>query len=140
MSPTEIDIINEKMMALQATKPARAVDDEKIEKEDEILDWLDLNNVSECDDNMAENLVEFGITEEDLDDLKDKINKDDFSPILLWINNSLTTERMVADIQEASKRIADLVGSVKTFTQYGPRRRKRGDRYPYRHQKYADDA
>jgi C4-dicarboxylate-specific signal transduction histidine kinase len=116
LSPTEIDIINEKMMALQANinRPVLSMM-KRSEKEDEILDWLDLNHVAECDD-LAENLVEFGISESDLDDLKGKINKDDFSPILLWINNTLTTERMVADIQEASKRIADLVGSVKTFT------------------------
>ncbi|MCE7060068.1 ATP-binding protein [Dyadobacter sp. CY343] len=116
LSPEEVDVINNKMEAiLQSTDRPVLSMMKRSEKEDEILDWLDDNSITGCSD-IAENLVEFGITEEDLEDLKSKINKNDLSPILLWINNNLTTERMVADIQEASKRIADLVGSVKTFT------------------------
>jgi signal transduction histidine kinase len=38
------------------------------------------------------------------------------SPVLNWVNNNLVTEKMVTDIQEASQRISDLVGSVKNFT------------------------
>lgn len=116
LSPEEIELINSKMTEIMSN-PDRPVLSmmQRSEREDEILDWLDVNSIGECDD-IAENIVEFGITEADLEELKSKINKDDFSPILLWINNNLTTERMVADIQEASKRIADLVGSVKTFT------------------------
>ncbi|KQS26793.1 ATP-binding protein [Dyadobacter sp. Leaf189] len=116
LSPEEVDVINNKMTAIlgNTNRPVLSMM-KRSEKEDEILDWLDDNNIAGCED-IADNLVEFGISEEDLEDLKSKINKDDLSPILLWINNSLTTERMVADIQEASKRIADLVGSVKTFT------------------------
>ncbi|MCE6987823.1 ATP-binding protein [Dyadobacter sp. CY323] len=116
LSPEEIDLINNKMASILSNtdRPVLTMM-KRSEREDEILDWLDDHNVNGCDD-IADNLVEFGVTEDDLEDLKTKINKNDFSPILLWINNSLTTERMVADIQEASKRIADLVGSVKTFT------------------------
>jgi signal transduction histidine kinase len=116
LSPEEIELINTKMTAIMANtkRPALSMM-QRSEREDEILDWLDSNDIGGCDD-IAENMVEFGITEADLVELKTKINKDDFSPILLWINNNLTTERMVTDIQEASKRIADLVGSVKTFT------------------------
>ncbi|WP_082215111.1 ATP-binding protein [Dyadobacter psychrophilus] len=116
LSPDEIELINAKMTEIMAntSRPVLSMM-QRSEREDEILDWLDVNSIGECDD-IAENIVEFGITEADLEELKSKINKDDFSPILLWINNNLTTERMVADIQEASKRIADLVGSVKTFT------------------------
>ena len=116
LSPEEIELINAKMTEIINT-PQRPVLSmmQRSEKEDEILDWLDTNDIGGCE-YIAENIVEFGLTEDDLEDLKSKINKADFSPILLWINNNLTTERMVADIQEASKRIADLVGSVKTFT------------------------
>ncbi|MCE7064852.1 ATP-binding protein [Dyadobacter sp. CY326] len=116
LSPDEVELINEKMTSIMGNtnRPVLSMM-QRSEREDEVLDWLDANNINGCED-IAENIVEFGLTEEDLEDLKSKINKDDFSPILLWMNNNLTTERMVADIQEASKRIADLVGSVKTFT------------------------
>src|SRR6202000_2172119 len=38
------------------------------------------------------------------------------SPVLNWISSLLVTEKMVEDIRESSRRIADLVCSVKTFT------------------------
>ncbi|MGV3601633.1 MAG: ATP-binding protein [Dyadobacter fermentans] len=116
LSHEEIDLLNDKMVSLlnNTSRPVLSMM-KRSEKEDEILDWLDMNRIDGCDD-IADNLVEFGVGEADLEDLKAKINHTDLSPVLTWINNSLTTERMVADIQEASKRIAELVGSVKTFT------------------------
>lgn len=116
LSQEEIDLINDKMISLltKADRPVLSMM-KRSEKEDEILDWLDMNRIQGCDD-IADNLVEFGVGEDDLEELKSKINQKDLSPILTWMNNSLTTERMVADIQESSKRIAELVGSVKTFT------------------------
>ena len=116
LSHDEIDLLNSKMISLlnNSNRPVLSMM-KRSEREDEILDWLDLNNIDGCED-IADNLVEFGVGEADLEVLKSKINHDDLSPVLTWINNSLTTERMVADIQEASKRIAELVGSVKTFT------------------------
>lgn len=116
LSHEEIDLINEKMLRLlnNTNRPVLSMM-KRSEKEDDILDWLDSNNIVGCDD-IADNLVEFGVEQDDLEELKSKINHDDLSPVLTWINNSLTTERMVADIEEASKRIAQLVGSVKSFT------------------------
>jgi signal transduction histidine kinase len=116
LSPEEIDLINDKMVSLlsNTNRPVLSMM-KRSEKEDEILDWLDTNSIDGCED-IADNLVEFGVGEDDLEELKLKINHSDLSPVLTWINNSLTTERMVADIQESSKRIAELVGSVKTFT------------------------
>lgn len=116
LSDNEIDLINGKMVSLlsNVNRPVLSMM-KRSEKEDEILDWLDVHQIEGCDD-IADNLVEFGVGEDDLEELKSKINQKDLSPVLTWINNSLTTERMVADIQEASKRIAELVGSVKTFT------------------------
>ncbi|MEO6685134.1 MAG: ATP-binding protein [Dyadobacter sp.] len=89
---------------------------ERADKEDEITDWLDdqpgLKNVYD----MAENFVEFGLSIEDLEEIKSHIPEGKLSPLLIWINNSFTTERMVSEIGIASKRISDLVNSVKTFT------------------------
>lgn len=65
---------------------------------------------------MAENFVEFGFTADVLDGIKKHIPSAHIAPILRWINNNFTTERMVADMQDASKRIGDLISSVKNFT------------------------
>ena len=65
---------------------------------------------------MAENFVEFDFSIPVLEEIKALVPASDLEPMLTWININFTTERMVADILESSKRIADLVGSVKTFT------------------------
>jgi len=88
---------------------------ERSEMEDCVTDWLDgfsVNNAQE----IAENLVEFGFHEDELDAFKEHIPEDYLDPVLNWVNNNLITERMVNDIQEASRRIAELVSSVKSYT------------------------
>jgi signal transduction histidine kinase len=116
MQPEEIDFVNNKMFEAlsQKTRPVLTMM-ERSELEDDLTYWLEDQNVHECID-MAENFVEFGFTVEVLEEIKSHIPSRDLAPILTWINNNFTTERMVSDIQEASKRIADLIGSVKTFT------------------------
>ncbi|MEM9987735.1 MAG: HAMP domain-containing sensor histidine kinase, partial [Bacteroidota bacterium] len=37
-------------------------------------------------------------------------------PVLGWIDQVMTTERLVGEIQDASQRIAELVGSIKSYT------------------------
>jgi signal transduction histidine kinase len=116
MAPEEIDVVNASMFeALAMVERPVLTMMQRSEKEDGILAWLDDHGVTDSLD-MAENFVEFGFDEVKLNELTHHIPGTDLSPVLKWININLTTERMVADIQEASKRIADLIGSVKNFT------------------------
>lgn len=89
---------------------------ERADREDEISDWLDAQDGIKNVYDMAENFVEFGLGIGDLEELKNYIPEGKLSPLLIWINNSFTTERMVSEIGLASKRISELVSSVKTFT------------------------
>ena len=89
---------------------------ERADKEDEISDWLDAQEGIKNVYDMAENFVEFGLSIDDLEEIKTYIPEGKLSPLLIWINNSFTTERMVSEIGLASKRISELVSSVKTFT------------------------
>lgn len=115
MEPTEVDFVNEKMFAaIGSARPVLTMM-ERSELEDEITDWLDDENIKESFD-MAENFVEFGFTVDVLNEIKTHLPAGHMAPILGWINNNFTTERMVADMQEASKRIGDLISSVKNFT------------------------
>ena len=116
MSPDEIDVVNVKMFAAlnNPTRPTLTMM-QRSEKEDDISDWLYDQKIKDSSD-MAENFVEFGFSIPVLEDIKALVSPGDLEPILTWININFTTERMVADILESSKRIADLVGSVKTFT------------------------
>jgi len=88
---------------------------ERSSLEDDLVDWLEDHGVVSAAD-IAENLVDFGFSETDLDDIKAHIPADATSTVLSWINNNLLTEKIVLDIHEASGRIADLVGAVKKFT------------------------
>jgi len=88
---------------------------ERSSLEDDLVDWLEDHEVVSAAE-IAENLVDFGFSETDLDDIKAHIPADATSTVLSWINNNLLTEKIVLDIHEASGRIADLVGAVKKFT------------------------
>ncbi|MBE9586370.1 GHKL domain-containing protein [Mucilaginibacter sp. JRF] len=87
---------------------------EKSSKEDEMMDWLEDHEVNSYE--MAETLVDVGFAVNDLDKLKLKVADDCVSPVLVWISNTLMTDKLVSDIEEASRRISELVTSVKNFT------------------------
>ncbi|TDW99372.1 ATP-binding protein [Dinghuibacter silviterrae] len=88
---------------------------ERTKKEGEMEDMLDELGISGPGE-LVENLVGFAFEPEDVRDLSNHIPKTFLSAVFGWINNLLVTERMVEDISESSKRIADLVASVKTYT------------------------
>lgn len=88
---------------------------ERSNREDELLDWFDDNAVSDGED-LTESLIEFGITTDDLDTLLADVAPDNRTTVLNWLVNNLVTERLVTDIEEASKRIALLVEAIKSYT------------------------
>jgi len=88
---------------------------EKTKREEELGDWLDEHNIENSYD-IAENFVDFGFGIENLETFCSHIPINYCSPVFNWMSNLLITERMVNDIQESSRRIAELVQSVKMFT------------------------
>ncbi len=112
----EVDLVRNKLFEVirRPDKPHLTLM-ERTEREDEIRDWLDDHDVSNSDE-IAESFVEYGFSCEDLGMFKEHIPASSLSPVFNWINNSLVTERMVQDIQEASQRIFHLIQSVKNFT------------------------
>jgi len=116
VTPEQVDIVSKLLFSIlhETEKPVLSMM-ERSRREDELLDWLEDHNVINSSE-IAENMVEFGFTTAHLDDFKAQMPAKDISPVFNWINSNLITERMVLDIEEASKRIATLVGSVKVFT------------------------
>lgn len=88
---------------------------ERSEKEDDLLDWLDDNEIDDSD-TISENLVEFGYEVDDLDDMKDEISENSLPAVIKWINQTITTNRLIGEIEEASQRINKLVTSIKSYT------------------------
>lgn len=88
---------------------------EKTEKEDAITEWLESNDVENAYE-LAETFAEFNLIPEDLNGLKSILRPEDKAAVINWLNQVLTTERLVVEIEEASKRINDLVLSIKSYT------------------------
>lgn len=88
---------------------------ERTNREDELTDWLEDNGYGDCYA-LSETLAEYGFCEDDLDQLKSDLNAEIFPSVIEWIDNVLTTEKMVGEIKEASNRISKLVSSVKSYS------------------------
>lgn len=116
VSDEQIDAVNKRMfeVLVRDQKPIFSLI-ERTEREDEFSACLERHSVDNSDE-LAENFVEFGFTEADMEEFSRQIPQPFLSPVLNWINNNLITEKMVNDIQEASERISVLVNSVKNFT------------------------
>lgn len=116
IKPEDVDAVKDKMFALihKAAHPALSMM-QRAEKEEELVDWLDNRSVENSDE-VAENFVEFGFSIADLEDFRQFVPDQSISAVFNWINTNLVTERMVTDLEEASKRIAQLVSSIKVFT------------------------
>ena len=88
---------------------------EREEKLDELLDWLEDEEVKDPEE-IAETFVDFGMTDEDLDEIKSIIPDQAVGIILWWLESTLSLEKLVSEIQESADRIANLVKSVKTYS------------------------
>jgi signal transduction histidine kinase len=116
MEADQVDAVTDELFRVLSDKERPVLSlKQKNEREDELTGWLDNHNVSESYD-IAESLVDFNFCSFDLDRISQHIPNQYLSPIFKWICNVLETERMVEDIQESSRRIAELVSSVKTYT------------------------
>lgn len=113
---TDVSFVTDKLFGTlsKTEKPVLSMM-ERSALEDDMLDWLEAQKVPDAAET-AEILVDFGFRLSDLDDLLAHIPTGAIAPVLGWLNSNLITEKIVMDIQDASGRIAGLVGSVKIFT------------------------
>lgn len=116
MDNAQVDAVNDELFrVLDETDRPRLTLKEKTKREEELGDWFDELGIEDAFE-IAENFVDFNFKVADLDNFKKHIPEAFLSPVFGWINTLLVTEKMVEDIQESSRRIAELVKSVKTFT------------------------
>ncbi|MFO7524872.1 MAG: ATP-binding protein [Ignavibacteriaceae bacterium] len=86
---------------------------DRMKKEDDLMQWLDEKGVP-TDHQVVETFIEAGFSGEDLETLAGNVPKDDLAQILLWIENLLSSQRIIKDLAEASTRISNLVGAIKS--------------------------
>ncbi|MEJ0032541.1 MAG: ATP-binding protein [Bacteroidota bacterium] len=85
---------------------------QKMKLEDDIRSWMEGIGVTTD----PEIFGYFGFTVDDLNELKSCLRQEDVGPVLEWFEQVLTTESLVNNIEEASRRINTLVTSVKGYT------------------------
>jgi signal transduction histidine kinase len=116
MNHEQVDGVTNEMFKILGNKDdTRLSLKQRTNLEDEISEWLDDNEI-ENGYEIAESFVDFKFKVENLEVLKSHIPGQYLSTIINWMSNKLVAEKMIQDIQESSKRIAELVSSVKTFT------------------------
>lgn len=85
---------------------------QKMEREDELTNWLDKNGIT--DREFSETLSEYGFTTEELQSILDDAGSEAFPSVLAWLENLIISQRIATDLDDASCRISNLVGAIKS--------------------------
>lgn len=85
---------------------------QKLEMQDEMESWLEENGIDFRE--AAETFSENGISTEELEQLQQSTGKEAFLQLIPWLENAISCAKSIKDLNEASCRISDLVGSIKS--------------------------
>jgi len=111
----QVDVVNDILFS----KVEKGVQElslmEKADKEDQLAEWLEDHGAPDGYD-LVDNFIDFNFSLEDFEKLASSLRPEDLLPVINWLNQVLTTEKLVTEIQDASQRINDLVASVKGYT------------------------
>ena len=86
---------------------------QSMERENEIIDWLENAGFTESQQ-VSETFLEAGFAGKDLEDIRSSVSKEAFTQVIYWIENLLSSQRIIKDLEEASGRISFLVGAIKS--------------------------
>lgn len=86
---------------------------QRMSLEDDIYDWLKKKGLS-GEQIAGETFVECGFTAEDLENFCSVFDKETIRYILDWLENLLSSKKILKDLDEASSRISHLVGAIKS--------------------------
>ncbi|HEX8677672.1 MAG TPA: ATP-binding protein [Segetibacter sp.] len=85
---------------------------ERMEKEDELADWFEENGVTQI--GAAETFSEYGFSLEELEDMRGDLGAAAFVHLIPWLENLISSQKIIKDLADASGRISSLVGSIKS--------------------------
>jgi signal transduction histidine kinase len=86
---------------------------ERIQKEDELNEWLHENGFNGRSE-AAEIFTEAGFSINDLERICNGVDKKAFPHVIDWLENLLSSEQIIKDLEDASGRISKLVGAIKS--------------------------
>jgi signal transduction histidine kinase len=88
---------------------------ERSDREDEVALWLEDHDVEDAWD-LAATLVGAGLDVAWLEGLGGRLSKEVLGGVLGWLSSEMTGEELLRDIWQASARISELVGAVKSYS------------------------
>jgi len=86
---------------------------QRLEREDTIRDWIE-KCCPDLHDDIAETFIEADFSDADLETIRAKSEPKAFMQLLRWLENLVSSQRLIADLGEASSRISNLVGAIKS--------------------------
>lgn len=113
INANHIQYLRKKVESKDKRPPDKLSALQRMNKEDDLLQWLDEKGIP-ADQQVVETFTEAGFSGDDLEILAGNVPKDDLVQILLWIENLLSSQRVIKDLAEASSRISNLVGAIKS--------------------------
>ncbi|HEX6357966.1 ATP-binding protein [Actinophytocola sp.] len=101
----------ERMASTEELTPMQVAD-----REDELGEWLEERDVNGGWD-LAPVFVAAGITTSDLDELSNAVDPGFLEPALRWLAYTVETENLLIEVKESTKRISELIGAAKQYSQ-----------------------
>jgi signal transduction histidine kinase len=100
----------------KATAKIKLTAIQRLEREDEITEWLEQFGFTGTNQ-ASDTFVDAGFVADDFEKLRSNLDKNAFIQVLHWLENLLSSERIINDLDEASTRISNLVGAIKSHVQ-----------------------
>jgi signal transduction histidine kinase len=85
---------------------------ERMEIEDELSDWFEEKGITNRE--LAESFAEHGFIVDDLADLHAGLDEEAFRRVIPWMENLMSSKKIIKDLADASSRISNLVTSIKS--------------------------
>jgi signal transduction histidine kinase len=108
-----IQYLREKIESKESTPKQKLSALQRMKNEDGLMEWLEAKGLP-THQQVVETFIEAGFNCEDLETLSNKVPTDELVQILLWVENLLSSQRIIKDLAEASTRISALVGAIKS--------------------------
>ena len=85
---------------------------QRMQNEDDMEDWLRESGIK--DREMAETFAEFGFSLAEMKSMQEALGESSFINMIPWLENLITSRKIIKDLAEASSRISRLVASIKS--------------------------
>jgi signal transduction histidine kinase len=85
----------------------------RMELEDEFSDWFTRHGI-EKNTELSETFTAAGVKISELEHFYSLVGEKPFGDVILWLENLLSSHKIITDLDHASARISDLVGAIKS--------------------------